>query len=100
MDNLLKVEERATSSRLNRFNRMRSITISANLAEGYTVGEALAYLNNIVATELPEGVSVDYKGESQLYQESGNSIIFIFLMALVIVYLILAAQFESWDSPL
>ncbi|MGY0563400.1 MAG: efflux RND transporter permease subunit, partial [Paraglaciecola chathamensis] len=99
MDNLLKVEERATSSRLNRFNRMRSITISANLAEGYTVGEALAYLNNIVATELPEGVSVDYKGESQLYQESGNSIIFIFLMALVIVYLILAAQFESWVHP-
>ena len=100
MDNLLKVEERATSSRLNRYNRMRSITIDANLADGYTVGEALAYLNNIVDTQLPEGVSVDYKGESQLYKESGNSILFIFLMALVIVYLILAAQFESWVHPL
>ena len=100
MDNLLLVEERATSSRLNRYNRMRSITISANLAEGYTVGQALAYLNNIVDTELPEDVSVDYKGESQLYQESGNSILFIFIMALVIVYLILAAQFESWVHPL
>jgi multidrug efflux pump len=100
MDNLLRVSEGATSARLNRYNRMRSITISANLAEGYTVGEALAYLNNIVDTQLPEGVTVDYKGESQLYQESGDSILFIFLMALVIVYLILAAQFESWVHPL
>jgi multidrug efflux pump len=100
MDNLLTVEERATSSRLNRYNRMRSITISANLADDYTVGQALAYLRNIVETELPARVKIDYKGESQLYQESGNSILFIFIMALAIVYLILAAQFESWVHPL
>jgi multidrug efflux pump len=53
-----------------------------------------------VATELPEEVSIDYKGESQLYQESGNSILFIFALALAITYLILAAQFESWVHPL
>jgi multidrug efflux pump len=57
-------------------------------------------LRNIVATELPEEVSIDYKGESQLYQESGNSILFIFALALAITYLILAAQFESWIHPL
>ncbi len=100
MDNLLKFEENATSSQLNRYNRMRSITISANLADGYTVGEALAYLENIVETELPDTVSIDYKGESQLYQESGSSIIFIFVLALAITYLVLAAQFESWVHPL
>ncbi|WP_158971356.1 efflux RND transporter permease subunit [Paraglaciecola sp. L3A3] len=99
MANLLTIKERATSSKLNRYNRMRSITISASLAEGYTVGQALEYLRNLVKTELPDGVSIDYKGESQLYQEAGNSVIFIFLMALAIVYLILAAQFESWVHP-
>ena len=60
MDNLLTFEEQATSSRLNRYNRMRAVTISANLAEGYTLGEALAYLENIVATELPDNVSIDW----------------------------------------
>lgn len=100
MDNLLNISERATSNTLNRYNRMRAITISANLADDYTVGEALAYLENIVATELPSGVSIDYKGESQLYQESGSSFIFIFMLALAVTYLVLAAQFESWIHPL
>jgi multidrug efflux pump len=100
LDNLVNVAEQATSSTLNRYNRMRSITISANLADGYTLGEALTYLENIVATELPEDVSMDYKGESLLYQESGSSFLFIFAMALAVTYLVLAAQFESWIHPL
>lgn len=99
LDNLLSVSESATSSRLNRYNRMRSITISANLADGYTVGEALEYLRDIVDTELPEEVAIDYKGESQQYQESGSSILFIFALALAITYLVLAAQFENWIQP-
>ncbi|MCZ8529479.1 efflux RND transporter permease subunit [Alteromonas sp. PRIM-21] len=100
MDNLLTFEEQATSARLNRYNRMRAVTISANLADGYTLGEALAYLENIVATELPDNVSIDYKGESQLYQEAGNSFVYVFMLALAVTYLILAAQFESWVHPL
>ena len=100
MDNLLTITEQATSAQLNRYNRMRSITISANLADGYTVGEALQYLENIVATELPDAVSIDYKGESELYHESGNSFVFIFALALAVTFLILAAQFESWIHPL
>ncbi|MFC3094345.1 efflux RND transporter permease subunit [Alteromonas sediminis] len=99
MDNLLSFTEQATSAELNRYNRMRAITISANLADGYTVGQALAFLEDIVATELPDAVSIDYKGESQLYQESGNSFIFIFALALAVTYLVLAAQFESWVHP-
>jgi multidrug efflux pump len=100
MDNLLSIKEQATSNQLNRYNRMRAVTISANLADDYTVGEALAYLENIVATELPEEVSIDYKGESLLYQESGSSFLFIFALALAVTYLVLAAQFESWIHPL
>jgi len=100
LDNLLTVSENATSSRLNRYNRMRSVTISANLADGYTVGEALEYLRNIVDTELPDKVAIDYKGESQQFQESGGSILFIFALALAITYLVLAAQFENWIHPL
>jgi len=100
MDNLLTFSEQATSSRLNRYNRMRSVTISANLAEGYTLGQALTFLEDIVRTELPDNVSIDYKGESQLYQEAGNSFVYVFMLALAVTYLILAAQFESWVHPL
>lgn len=100
MDNLLTFEEQATSAQLNRYNRMRAVTISANLADGYTLGQALTYLEDIVRTELPDNVSIDYKGESQLYHEAGNSFVYVFLLALAVTYLILAAQFESWVHPL
>ena len=99
LDNLLTVTEQATSNTLNRYNRMRAVTISANLADDYTISEALTYLENIVATQLPAEVSIDYKGESLLYQESGSSFVFIFALALAVTYLVLAAQFESWIHP-
>ena len=97
--NLLTIGEDATSSRLNRYNRLRSITITANLADGYALGDALTFLENVAKTELPEHVQLDYKGESLLLKESGNSILFVFLLALLITYLVLAAQFESFIHP-
>ncbi len=100
LSNVVKVSERATSSQLNRYNRMRSVTIEANLAEGYSLGDALSYLENVVDEQLPDDVSVDYKGESQLYKESGSSIVFVFGLALIITFLVLAAQFESFIHPL
>lgn len=100
LDNLVTVKEQATSTTLNRYNRMRAVTISANLADDYTIAEALTFLEDIVANELPDQVSIDYKGESQLYQESGSSFVFIFALALAVTYLVLAAQFESWVHPL
>jgi len=100
LSNLVKVTEKATAGRLNRYNRMRSITIEANLAEGYTLGQALDFLNETVAANINDNVQVDYKGQSALYQESGSSIGFIMLMALVVTYLVLAAQFESFIHPL
>lgn len=97
--NLLHISEDATSSRLNRYNRLRSITITANLADGYALGDALSFLENVAKTELPDHVQLDYKGESLLLKESGNSILFVFLLALLITYLVLAAQFESFIHP-
>jgi multidrug efflux pump len=98
--NLMRIEEFADSASLNRYNRIRSITIEASLADGYSLGEALAYLRSIVRNELPPGVSIDYKGESLEYITSGRSIYFIFLLALVVVFLAMAAQFESYIHPL
>ena len=99
LSNLLTLGENATSSRLNRYNRLRSITITANLADGYALGDALDFLLDITQSELSEHVQVDYKGESLLLKESGNSILFVFILALLITYLVLAAQFESFIHP-
>lgn len=100
LSNLVTVTEQASAGNLNRYNRMRAITIEANLADGYTLGEALDFLNQVVADNISDNVQVDYKGQSALYQETGSSIGFIVLMALVVTYLVLAAQFESFVHPL
>lgn len=100
LDNLVTLREEATASSLNRYNRMRAITITGGLAPGYSLGEALDYLNNIVRTEIDAPVGIDYKGESLLFQESGKSTALVFILALVITYLVLAAQFESFIHPL
>ncbi len=97
--NLLTVSENATSSRLNRYNRLRSVTITANLADGYALGDALDFLNDVVAANLPEEVQIDYKGQSLLLKDSGNSMLMVFLLALLITYLVLSAQFESFIHP-
>jgi multidrug efflux pump len=99
LSNLITVSEKATSSRLNRYNRLRSITITANLADGYPLGEALDFLNDIVDEQLPEETQIAYKGQSLLLKESGTSLIFIFMLALLITYLVLSAQFESFIHP-
>lgn len=99
LSNLVTLSEFASATQLNRYNRLRSVTIEAGLAEGYTLGEALDYLENLVRTELPPGVSVAYKDESQEFKESGIAIYGIFLLSLVVVYLVLAGQFESFIHP-
>lgn len=100
LSNLVSYEEFADAATLNRYNRLRSITIDANLTENYSLGEALAYLENLVRTELPPGVAVNYKNESLDYKESGASIYFIFGLSLVVVFLVMAGLFESFIHPL
>ena len=100
LSNLVRLEEFADATSLNRYNRMRAITLDANLADGYTLGEALSFMNELAAKHLPADAVISYKGLSQDYQDSGSAMYFVFLLALVIVFLVLAAQFESYIHPL
>jgi multidrug efflux pump len=94
------LEDQAGPARLNRYNRTRAVTISANLTEGYTLGEALDYLEGIIRSELPATAQIDYRGESLELRESSGSLYFTFGIALLVVFLVLAAQFESFIHPL
>jgi multidrug efflux pump len=98
--NLVTLSEFADSSTLNRYNRVRAITLEANLADGLALGDALAYMENLVKTHLPENVVIDYKGQSRDLKTSTQSIAFVFLLGILVVFLVLAAQFESYVNPL
>jgi multidrug efflux pump len=97
--NLVTFEERAEASELRRYNRMRAVTISANIADGYSMGQCLAFLENAVREELPSSAMVGYKGLSEKLKESSGAVAFVFIISLVIAYLVLSAQFESFVSP-
>ncbi len=97
--NLVRLEETAGPMRLNRFDRLRSITVSAALAPGYPLGDALGFVEGVVASDLPAAVRVNFDGESREFQRSGNQMYFMFALTLVIVFLVLAAQFESFLHP-
>ncbi|HEY5971911.1 MAG TPA: efflux RND transporter permease subunit [Pseudoxanthomonas sp.] len=99
LSNLVTMSEIAEPGSLNRFNRLRAITISAGLAPGYSMGEAIQWTRQMVAEELPEHAQIDWKGESREYQLAGGAVLLTFTMALLIVYLVLAAQFESFIHP-
>ena len=99
LSNIISVKEGAVSNSLNRYNRVRAITLSANLKEGYPLGESLDYLQELVREHLPSHAVIDYKGESRAYKNAGQSLLFIFLLGIFITYLALAAQFESWVHP-
>ncbi|MEM0514104.1 efflux RND transporter permease subunit [Pseudoalteromonas sp. YIC-827] len=100
LDSLISVSEEATASQLNRYNRMRAITLSANLADGYTLEEALNFLNQVAMEENDIDGAIDYKGESQLFYEGASAMVYVFVLALTVTFLVLAAQFESFVHPL
>jgi multidrug efflux pump len=99
LSNLVTLSEIAEPGSFNRFNRLRAITISAGLAPGYSMGEAIEWTRNTIAEELPEHAQIDWKGESREYQQAGGAVLVTFALALLIVYLVLAAQFESFIHP-
>lgn len=99
LSSLVSIEEFADSGNLNRYNRIRAITLEANLVDGYRLSEALDFLDATAERVLPEQVIISYKGPSRDYKESGSSAIFVFLLALLVVFLVLAAQFESFVQP-
>lgn len=100
LSNLVKISAFADSRTLNRYNRVRALTIDADLAKDYTLGQALSYLEMLVRKNLPENVIIDYKGQSQDYKYSGGSIFFVFALGIAVMFLVMAAQFESYIHPL
>ena len=99
LSSLVDVRETVSPKELNRFNQLRSATITANLAPGYAMGEALAALETATRETLPQTVRYDYGGQSRAFREAGSSLYFIFALALVFIFLVLAAQFESFVDP-
>ena len=99
LSNLVTLSEGATAGSLKRTDRLRSVTITAALAEGYTLGEALTYLEEAARRTLPGDARITFAGESEEFRSSTGALYFTFAMALVIVFLALAAQFESFVHP-
>ena len=99
LSNLIKIEEYADAGTLHRYNRVRAITLEANLGEGYSLGQALTDLENIVQENLPAAVAIDYKGESLDFKSGSSSLLFVFILGFMVVFLVLAAQFESFIHP-
>ena len=98
LSNLVNVREAASARELGRFNKMRAITLQGGLAPGYSLGKALAFLEE-EARKSPEVQAIGYRGESQSLKQTGNAIWIVFGITVVIIYLLLAAQFESFVHP-
>ncbi|WP_434622277.1 efflux RND transporter permease subunit [Azospirillum sp. B2RO_4] len=97
--NLVKVEERVAPKELNHFNKLRSATITATLAPGTSLGEALSVMQAAANKVLPATAQTDYAGQSREFRESATGLYFVFVLALAFIYLVLAAQFESFIDP-
>jgi multidrug efflux pump len=100
ISSLVTIKEYGAAQTLSRYNRIRAVTLESNLNDGYRLGDALQHLESLVREHLPPEAVIDYKGQSRDFVTSGHSIIFIFLLGLLVVFLVLAAQFESWIHPL
>ena len=99
MENLVDLKESIAPPKLYRYNRFASATVSAALAEGYTIGQGLDEMDKIAAEVLDDTFRTALSGDSKEYRESSSSLLFAFGLAILLIYLILAAQFESFRDP-
>ncbi|MFT3807713.1 efflux RND transporter permease subunit [Arenimonas sp.] len=99
LSNLVQSHETVAAKELNHFNKLRSATVSAGLAPGYSMGEALTWMETALR-EVAPGSPYDLSGQSREFRESSSEFVLIFGLALFFIYLVLAAQFESWIDPL
>lgn len=100
LDNVVKVDEDATPPAIYHFNRFKSATFQAGLSPGHTVGDGIAEMNRIAKETLDDSFSTELSGPSRDFAESASNISFAFIFALLLVYLVLAAQFESFKDPI
>ena len=98
--NVVSVRETVAPKELNHYNRIRSATLTANLAPGVALGQALDDLDRIWQEELPPGIRREFGGQSKEFKDSSQSLYFLFVLAVVFIYLVLSAQFESFVHPL
>ena len=99
LSSFVSLTESAAPQALNRFDRLRSITIQSGLAPGVSIGQGLETLEQIVRENLPAEARIGYSGQSRDFKDSSSAIYVTFAMALLVVFLVLAAQFESWINP-
>jgi multidrug efflux pump len=99
LSNLVVVRESVAPKNLNHFNRIRAATITATLAPGYAVGDAIAFMQDTARRALPVTVQTDLGGVSREFRDSSQDIYFVFVLALAFIFLVLAAQFESFVDP-
>ncbi len=99
LENLVDVKETISPRELNHFGQRRAVAITANLAPGYTLGEALTFMDGVAERVLKPGYAADYNGQSREFRQSSSSLAFTFALALAFIYLVLAAQFESFRDP-
>ena len=99
LGSFISVEETVAPQSLNHFNRLRAVIVEASVAQGFALGEVLDYMQEVADEELPPSVQTDLEGQSREFRDSSGSMYFVFAMALVFIYLVMAAQFESWRNP-
>jgi multidrug efflux pump len=99
LSNLVDVREGVAPQSLNHFNRLRAVKVTATLAPGYAIDEALKAMEAAAKASLPPTVQTDVDGQSREFRKSGGEIYFTFVLALLFIYLVLSAQFESFSSP-
>jgi multidrug efflux pump len=99
LDNLVSLKEQSAPPQLYHFNRFKAATVSAGLAPGKTIGDGIAEMDRIAKKVLDDTFSTSLSGPSRDYAESSSNIIFAFVLALILIYLVLAAQFESFIDP-
>ncbi len=100
LDNLVQIDYRSTLPQLFRFNRYIAATVSASTNQGYTLGQGIEAMDRIASEVLDDTFSTSLTGVSRDYMESSNTLLFAFLLAIILIYLVLAAQFESYRDPL
>ena len=100
LDSMIYIQEEAKAKELNRYNKIRSITLRAGLSENYSLGEAINFLEKIVLDNPDDSIKIDFKGQSKEFKNSSNQIISVFFIALLVIFLVLSAQFESFIYPL
>ncbi len=99
LSSLVTVRESVSPRELNHFNQRRSVTLTANLAPGYSLGEALTFMDAAAARVLPQGYATELNGVSREFRASAGSLGLVFVLALLFIFLVLAAQFESFIDP-